>query len=444
MLYKKSSFDTNIVSRKKDIEVYMPDVKGSKILNVNEIMVSIGQNIIKEQTIISVESDKTIVEIPSPHSGIVKKILVNIGDQVSKDSLLLILSVQIIKDPLKNEQIDKTVINKLKYSNEKFKNSVSEKFTHDNKKYFNSFNNDHSIFATPYIRRIARKLNINLKKLIGTGRKKRIIKKDIDNYLSMFKTHNLLINKNNSSCDTNCENIIFDKFGKLEIKNLSKIKQLSGNKLDKSWKNIPHVTHFEKADITELDFFRKNKYINIEETVSKRITILSFIIKVLSIALKIYPQFNSSYNDIDKKIIYKYYYNIGIVINTKDGLVVPVIKNVNKLSITEIALKINYLSEKAYNKKLLPEDMEGGCFTISNLGIESEGFFTPIINSPEVAILGISKAQLIPIYENNVLVPKLMLPLSFSYDHRVIDGVEAARFSNFIIESLKDIRNILL
>ncbi|WP_338521643.1 2-oxo acid dehydrogenase subunit E2 [Candidatus Legionella polyplacis] len=443
MLYKKNFFDEKIISENKDIKVYMPDVKGSRTLNVNEIMVSIGQNIVKEQTLLSVESDKTIIEIPSPYSGVVKKILVNIGDQISKNSLLLILSVQIIKDSLKNEQIDESVINKIRFSDKKSENFVSEKIIYNHKKYFNSFYNN-TIFATPYIRRIARKLNIDLKKIKGTGRKRRIIKKDIDNYLDMFKTHSLLINKNNFSSDKNSRNITFDKFGKLEIKSLNKIKQLSGNKLNESWKNIPHVTHFEKADVTELDFFRKNKYINVEETVSKRITILSFVIKILSIALKIYPQFNSSFNNVDKKIIYKYYYNIGIVINTKNGLVVPVIKNVNKLSITEIALKINNLSKKAHSKKLLPKDMEGGCFTVSNLGIESEGFFTPIINSPEVAILGISKAQLIPIYENGVLVPKLMLPLSFSYDHRVIDGVEAAKFSNFIIKSLKDIRNILL
>ena len=235
----------------------------------------------------------------------------------------------------------------------------------------------------------------------------------------------------------------FSKFGEIESKPLNKIKKLTGANVHRSWVTIPHVTQFDEADITELEAFRKSESEQAQSS-GYKLTLLAFVCAVVCKALRTYPQFNASLDASGENLIYKKYFNIGIAVETPNGLVVPVIKNVHQLTVTEIAMEMARLSTKAREKGLMPNDMSGACFTISSLGGIGGTAFTPIVNGPEVAILGLSRSMVKPVYRNEEFIPRLMLPLSLSYDHRVIDGAEAARFTRYVADSLSDIRRILL
>ena len=297
-------------------------------------------------------------------------------------------------------------------------------------------------YAGPAVRRLAFELGLSLEEVQGSGRKSRITKEDIQHYV---KSRLRETGGNNGLSLPAAAQIDFSQFGETEIKPLNKIKRLTAVNLHRSWVTIPHVTQFDEADITSLEAFRKSEVIGAPQA-SYKLTILAFVCKVVSKALVTFPQFNASLDAAGENLIYKHYVNIGIAVETPNGLVVPVIKGVKNLSVVDIAKEMSRLSGKARDKTLMPGDMNAGCFTISSLGGVGGTAFTPIVNAPEVAILGLSRSSIKPVYcqETSQFKPRLMLPLSLSYDHRVIDGAEAARFTRFLADHLSDIRKVLL
>lgn len=443
-------------------EIKIPDIGGATNVDVIELLVNIGDSIKKDTPLVTLESDKASMEIPSPQDGIVSTMQIKVGDKVSEGDVILTLTTESKsdsattqqKDAVKdtksatdtaheNSDIDSKKIEEVK--SEKNIESLNEKLTEKTppKEEFISDNNQNQednilVFASPAVRRFARELGVNLSLVNGTGTKGRITKEDVEKFIKQ-KLSNTSTQQGLSLNPV--PKIDFTKFGEIETKPLSKIKKLTGINLHSSWVNIPHVTQFDEADVTELENFRKAQGLKLTGKDFK-ITLLGFVIKIIANALVKFPQFNSSLDD--GNLIYKKYYNIGFAVDTPNGLVVPVIRDVDKLSVTDIAKEMAHLSSKAREKGLTPIDMSGGCFTISSLGGIGGTAFTPIINAPEVAILGLSRTSIKPVFIDNEFKPRLMLPLSLSYDHRVIDGAEAARFIRFISESLEDLRQILM
>lgn len=434
-----------------EIQIKVPDIGGASGVEVIEVMVKAGDAISKDTPLITLESDKASMEIPSPASGIVNHVILKVGDKVSEGDVIMAVSVvselqepSLFATPVPVE--NETVENKQPVMPvENGANSpsadeilsaviplVSEKII--NKK------NSIVISAGPAVRRMARELGVDISLVQGSGRKERVSKEDVQNYVK----HQLSApGLGNLSASSFAPVIDFSQFGDIEKKPLNKIKKLTGVNVHRSWVTIPHVTQFDEADITELERFRKSESEKANQS-GYKLTILAFVCRVVSKALQIYPQFNASLDANGEQLIFKKYCHMGIAVETSNGLVVPVIKNVNHLSISEIAAEMAKLSTKAREKGLTPAEMSGGCFTISSLGGIGGTAFTPIVNSPEVAILGLSRATVKPAYIENEWVPRLMLPLSLSYDHRVIDGAEAARFTRYVSEALSDIRRILL
>ncbi|WP_261979595.1 2-oxo acid dehydrogenase subunit E2 [Buchnera aphidicola] len=395
-----------------DIEVKMPDI-GLDEVEVIEILVKVNQKVDSEQELITVEGDKASMEIPSPISGTVKDIYIKIGDKIKSFSLIMLLEAE--KNFLKEET----------------KNIDNINFEQDCKKNI-------LVHATPLVRRLARKLNIDLSKVIGTGRKNRILKEDLELHQS---TNTICVLE-----ETDKINIRSSNKEKVEEMKLSTLQKITGNNLYQNWINIPHVTQFDEVDITILEKFRQkyNRENKNQTNTSNNITILIFVIKVVAYALEKFPIFNSSLSLDKKKIILKNYINIGFAVDVHNALFVPVLKNVNKKNIEQLSSELILLSEKARKKKLNALDMTDGCFTISNLGGIGGSWFSPIINSPEVAILGISKSQVKPLWNGKEFIPSLMLPLSLSYDHRVINGADGARFITLIKKLLSDIHFLIM
>jgi len=420
---------------KEDKEIVIPDIGGVTDVDVIDILIKSGMDVEKDQSLITLEGDKATMDIPSPYAGTVKDVKIKLGDKVSQGSLILLLEV-------KSEEIlpdaDSSSVATEHPEPEKKEQPIPP--ANNIPQVPHQYESSNLISAGPAVRRVARELGLNLSQLKGSGRKARITKEDIQIYVKAR-----LSEKTGASGFSLpvIPVIDFTKFGDIESKPLNKIKKLTGTNVHRSWLTIPHVTQFDEADITELEAFRKAEADHAKEA-GYKLTILAFVCGVVSKALQTYPQFNASLDASGENLIYKKYCNIGIAVETPNGLVVPVIKNINKLNVAEIAIEMARLSNKARDKGLTPADMSGGCFTISSLGGIGGTAFTPIVNSPEVAILGLSRSVIKPVYEDNVFKPKLMLPVSLSYDHRVIDGAEAARFARFICVALNDIRKILL
>nr|WP_106183774.1 dihydrolipoyllysine-residue acetyltransferase [Legionella pneumophila] len=425
----------------KDIEVSIPDIGGATDVDVIDILVKPGMEIEKDQALITLEGDKATMDIPSPYAGKVMEMKIKLGDKVSQGIPILILKTsampdnasEIEKNQIKN--ISEQPIKETEKSNEELKSeptSISNLEIAESKSLL--------ISAGPSVRRLAREFGVDLSLVQGSGRKSRITKEDLQNYIKAR-----LSEKTTSGSFNLPSNpvIDFSKFGSIETKPLNKIKKLTGINVHRSWISIPHVTQFDEADITDLEAFRKSESESAKNQ-DYKLTLLAFVCSVVCKALHAYPQFNASLDASGENLIYKKYYNIGIAVDTPNGLVVPVIKNVDKLSVIDIAKEMSRLSTKAREKGLTPIDMSGGCFTISSLGGIGGTAFTPIVNSPEVAILGLSRSVIKPVYDNKEFKPRLMLPVSLSYDHRVIDGAEAARFTRFLCDCLGDIRRVLL
>ncbi|WMC19706.1 MAG: CatA-like O-acetyltransferase [Enterobacteriaceae bacterium PC38] len=391
-------------------EIKIPDI-GSDELEVTEIFVKVDDIIKENQNLITIEGDKTSLEIPSTKSGIIKEIKVNIGDKIKTNSTIIILDDNIKK------KTDNLINNKNKKNNE----------------------SNEEIHASPLIRNLSRKFNIDLKKINGTGLKGRIIKEDIDLYIKK-KEDQLNLNDNYIQKQQNLNE--FNNTKKIKINNLQII---SGKNLLKNWITIPHVTIFDKINITDLEIFRKKQnIILIKNKQNIKITPLVFIIKAVEIALNNMPKFNSSLSEDGKFLKLKNDINIGVAVETKRGLIVPVIKNIKYKKIIDIAKSLIKISKKAKNGFLNKNDIINGSFTISSLGHIGTTNFTPIINSPEIAILGVSKFNIEPIWYKKKFIPKLILPISLSFDHRVIDGADGARFINQIKYILSDIRNFIM
>jgi pyruvate dehydrogenase E2 component (dihydrolipoamide acetyltransferase) len=422
--------------------VKIPDIGGATQVDVIEVMVKVGDQIQVDTPLITLESDKASMEIPSPVAGIVTKLRVKVGDKVSEGDEILIAKIETeaVKQSEAKSVEQTEVVQQTPVATPEV--SKSTPMAQESREAVSSSSTESAkiVAAGPAVRRMARELGVILSEVKGSGRKSRITKEDIQAYV---KTRLSEPSSAGSLGIPPSPVIDFSQFGEIETKPLNKIKKITGVNVHRSWVTIPHVTQFDAADITDVEAFRK---IEAEKAKQKgyKLTLLAFVCAVVSKALKEFPQFNASLDASGASLIYKKYCNIGVAVETPNGLVVPVIKNVDHLSVAEIAAEMTRLSTKARDKGLMPTDMSGGCFTISSLGGIGGTSFTPIVNSPEVAILGLSRSEIKPIYEEGTFQPKLMLPLSLSYDHRVIDGAEAARFTRFIADCLSDIRRILL
>ena len=395
----------------KEIELKIPNLGEAEDTEIIEISVKKGDKLNKNDPIIVLESEKAAMEVPSDFDGTIKDIKVKEGDSVREGMVFAVIEVEKIEE-LKEEKEETEIISNKPASVEDSTRTV-EKASID----FRGIN------AGPAVRKIARELEIDLKRIIGSGKNKMITKDDLKNF----------IHSNNSIQKVEYADLkILEVFGEYEIKNQSKIRKAGAKNLTQSWQSIPHVSHFEEADITKIEKQRKD----LNEISAIKITPLAYIIKATSLALEELPLMNSSLVD-DGKLMVKKYINIGVAVNTDQGLVVPVIKDVNNLKIGQIAEKILEISIKARDKKLMKDDITGSTFTISSLGGIGGTGFTPIINPPEVGIIGVSRARSVVKIENGNVIETTILPFSLSYDHRVINGVDAGNFMNYIKSTIE-------
>ncbi|CAM3733410.1 MULTISPECIES: pyruvate dehydrogenase complex dihydrolipoyllysine-residue acetyltransferase [Pseudoalteromonas] len=428
-------------------EVNVPDIGGDEV-EVTEVMVAVGDKVTEDQSILNVEGDKAAMEVPAPFAGTVKEIKVAAGDKVSTGSLIFVFEVEgsapaapaeksapASAPAAKTESAPAPQAAPAKASNESFA---------DNSAYAH---------ASPVVRRLAREFGINLANVKGSGRKNRVVKEDVQNYVKNLvkQVESGQLSAGNGNAGGGELGLIpwpkvdFAKFGEIEEKKLSRIQKLSGKNLHRNWVQIPHVTQFDEADITTLEEFRKEQNaLSEKKKLGVKITPLVFVMKAAAKALAEFPTFNSSLSEDGESLILKKYINIGVAVDTPNGLVVPVFKDVDKKGIIELSRELMEVSVKARDGKLTASDMQGGCFTISSLGGIGGTAFTPIVNAPEVAILGVSKSEMKPKWNGKEFEPKLMVPLSMSYDHRVIDGALAARFTVTLASYMSDIRQLVM
>ncbi|WP_217522823.1 pyruvate dehydrogenase complex dihydrolipoyllysine-residue acetyltransferase [Vibrio metschnikovii] len=428
-----------------DKDVQVPDIGGDEV-EVTEIMVAVGDMVEEEQSLITVEGDKASMEVPAPFAGKVKAIKVAAGDKVSTGSLIMVFEVAgaapaqvAVAAPVQASAPSAAAAAPVA--------QTSAAATAD-------FQENHEYaHASPVVRRLAREFGVNLSKVKGSGRKSRILKEDVQNYVkeALKRLESGAAAVASGKGDGAALGLLpwpkvdFSKFGETEVQPLSRIKKISGANLHRNWVMIPHVTQWDNADITELENFRKEQNaIEAKKDTGMKITPLVFIMKAVAKALEAFPAFNSSLSEDGESLILKKYVNVGIAVDTPNGLVVPVFKDVNKKGIYELSAELAEVSKKARAGKLTAADMQGGCFTISSLGGIGGTAFTPIVNAPEVGILGVSKSEIKPVWNGKEFAPRLQLPLSLSYDHRVIDGAEGARFITYLNGCLSDIRRLVL
>lgn len=395
----------------KEVELKIPSLGEAEDTEIIEISVKKGDKLCKNDPIIVLESEKAAMEVPSDFDGKIKDIKVKEGDSVKEGTVFAVIEIEEIEEP--EEKEEKIKISSNSVPETKNETAVTEKVSID----FTGIN------AGPAVRKIARELEIDIKKIIGSGKNKMITKEDLKNFIHSERN----IQKNEYA---DLESL--EIFGDYKIQNQSKIQKAVAKNLTQSWQSIPHVSHFEEADITKIEKQRKD----LNEISAVKITPLSYIVKAASLALEEFPVMNSSLID-DGKLMVKKYINIGIAVNTDQGLVVPVIKDVNNLNIGQIAEKILEISIKARDKKLMKDDIIGSTFTISSLGGIGGTGFSPIINPPEVGIIGVSRSRRVPKIQNEIFVDATVLPFSLSYDHRVINGVEAGSFMSFIKSTIE-------
>ncbi|OCQ20765.1 pyruvate dehydrogenase complex dihydrolipoyllysine-residue acetyltransferase [Pseudoalteromonas luteoviolacea] len=428
-------------------EVHVPDIGGDEV-EVTEIMVSVGDSIEEEQSLITVEGDKASMEVPAPFAGTVKEIKVNAGDKVSTGSLIFVFETAGSAPAAAAPAAAPTAAPATAAPTAKPAPAVAPASAQKD----DFVANDQYAHASPVVRRLAREFGVNLARVKGTGRKSRVLKEDVQNYVKelvkQVESGQLSKGGNTGGGELGLipwPKVDFSKFGEVEEKKLSRIQKISGANLHRNWVQIPHVTQFDEADITTLEAFRKEQNVLAEKKkMGVKITPLVFVMKAAAKALEEFPTFNSSLSEDGESLILKKYVNIGVAVDTPNGLVVPVFKDVNKKGIIELSRELMEVSKKARDGKLTAADMQGGCFTISSLGGIGGTSFTPIVNAPEVAILGVSKSEMKPKWNGKEFEPRLMVPLSCSYDHRVIDGALAARFTVTLANYLSDIRQLVM
>lgn len=428
-------------------QVLVPDIGDFKNIPIVELLVKPGDEIKKEEALISLESDKATIEIPSPFAGVVKEVNVREGDRVSEGSIILEIEINqtdnLVKasPPSKKTNSPTAPIEIITNSGQAISSQPETKSATPMLSSETSLIMAH---AGPSVRRFARELGVNLNLVSGSGKKKRILKDDVKAYVKAEISKSPGSNNNSELNLLPWPEVDFAKFGPIELKPLLRIQKMSGANLHRNWVMIPHVTQFDEADITELEAGRKNLN-KIKKKDGAKLTILAFLMEATVAALKEFPDFNSSLgggND-NTNLVIKNYYHIGFAVDTSHGLMVPVIRDVDQKKIVTVAEEMGGLAERAREGKLKPAEMQGSSFTISSLGGIGGTAFTPIINAPEVAILGASRANIKPVYCDGKFVPRLMLPLSLSYDHRVIDGASAARFTTYIIKELANMSKVL-
>ncbi len=427
-------------------DIFVPDVGGDESVDVIEIIASVGDFLNEEDGIITLETEKATMDVPTPISGKLVEILVNAGDKVKTGSLIARIEKTVVASTPKEVAKEEVIVKNETPAKVESKVETVSVESHVTK-------TTGKAYASPSIRRLAREYGVDLALVNGTGPKNRILKDDIRLYIKSVLSNPSCANLTTSSNTAGglgfelapLKEIDFSKFGEIEVVELSKIQKISGPSLQRNAIIIPHVTQFDEADITELEEFRKEQntiYSKMNSDV--KISPLVFAVKAVAKALRLHPNFNASLSTDGQSMIFKKYVNVAVAIDTPNGLVVPVIKDADKKGFEEIALELKELSIKAKAGKLTVNDMQGACFTISSLGGIGGTAFTPIVNAPEVAILGLSKSEFKPKYNGKEFVPRLMLPLSLSYDHRAIDGADGARFVTTLSSLLGDIRKILL
>jgi pyruvate dehydrogenase E2 component (dihydrolipoamide acetyltransferase) len=416
------------------IDLKVPNIGEFKDVEVIEVLVSEGQSIEKNDPLITIESDKSSVEIPSTEKGKVVNVTVKVGDKISEGSKILEIQVSKSSDAAKTNEIINNNEQPLPKSDFKIEDRISQIAPSQNIRTKSSNDNSHAL-ASPKVRKFARELGVNINSIYGSERQGRVTETDIKNYISNNQKASLDRKEEKSLKKINLE-YAHSEFGEIETKDMPRVKKLASTYLMNSWSNIPHVTNHDEIDITELEDFR-NSLTDIYTGEKKKITPLAFIIKALVASLKKFPSFNSSIDEIDSgKMTLKKYYHIGIAVDTPHGLMVPKIRDANNKSISIISKDLKEVSDLCRNLKIDKKELFGGSMTITSLGGIGGSFFTPIINYPEVAILGVGKSQKKQIFINDKFVTRTMLPISLSYDHRIIDGAEAARFNNDLKDNL--------
>ena len=437
------------------VEIKVPDIGDFKEVEVIELLVKPGDTVKAEQSLITVESDKASMEIPSSHAGVVKELKVKIGDKVAEGSLILMLEAdaagaaattappsQAAPAPAATSAPAPQAAPAPASAHAPQVTAVAATAT------VSAAGNGQKAHASPSVRKFARELGVDLSRVGGSGPKGRILLEDVQGFVKGIMSGSSAAPVAAAGTGMGMSllpwpSLDFSKFGETELQPLSRIKKISGPNLHRNWVMIPHVTQFDDADITELEEFRKSA----NESLAKsgiKLTMLAFVIKASVSALKKFPAFNASLDATGENLILKHYYHIGFAADTPNGLVVPVVKNADTKGVAEIAKEMAELSAQARDGKLKPADMQGASFTISSLGGIGGTKFTPIINAPEVAILGLSKSAMQPVWDGKQFAPRLIMPLSLSYDHRVIDGAMGARFIVYLGEVLADMRKTLL
>lgn len=429
------------------IEVKVPDLGGASDVEVIEVLINAGDVIELEQTLVVMEGDKATMDLPASAAGTVVDVKVAVGDSVSEGSLIVTLMTGEASAPLKSALEESVSAPASEEAVAKPVNVPQPTPVAAKTEISTAVNGGSMVHATPSVRRFARELGVDLSLISqGSGRKGRILKDDVSRHVKKVMTAAPLTSVKavpGSGAIPAIPAVDFSQFGEVEEQKLSKIKRLTGVNLSRVWLNLPMVTHHDEADITEMEIFRKSLKVSAEKE-GLKVTGLGFMLKAVAAALKQYPQFNSSLSPDGERLILKKYYNIGIAVDTPKGLVVPVLKDVDKKSLFELSAEMFELGVKAREGKLRPAEMQGGCMTISNLGGIGGTAFTPIVNAPEVAILGATRSQMKPVWNGSEFEPRLMMPLDMSYDHRVIDGADAARFMRTIVALLTDVRLLLV
>ena len=436
-------------------DVLVPDIGEFDAVEVIEVLVKSGDAVSVEDPLLTMESDKASMDVPSPFSGTVKTVKIKAGDKVSQNDLILTLVVKeletaVTETSAETENSEATApetkdIVSTRKSESTSSETVSKELARrpppivmsDNQK---SFLRAH---ASPSIRKFARELGVDLSQVHGSGRKERITKEDVQEFVKQALGGTASGTAAAGSGIPAMPEIDFSKFGPVEIKPLSRIRKKAAVNLHRGWLNLPIVTHHDEADITELEYFRKS----LKDEAAKqgvKVTPLVFLLKACAVAIRKHPNFNSSLTADKENLVLKKYLHIGVAVDTPDGLVVPVIRDVEQKGLLELAKELGEVSEKARAKKLKTNDIQGGCFSISSLGGIGGTAFTPLVNAPEVAILGVTRSRMMPVWNGKEFLPRLMLPMDLTYDHRVIDGAQAARFMVDLCEILSDMRRMSL
>jgi len=423
-------------------KVLVPDIGDYKDVSIIEVMVKVGDKINAEDSLITLETDKAAMDVPSPHAGVIKELKVKLGDKVSQGAVILLLESSDVGKGEITPPAEPAAAAASKAAATAPEHAIAKPAAiPPNPQASQPIVAGGKAHASPAIRRFARELGVNIAAVKGNGVKGRVTKDDIQNFVKAA------LSQPNGATGGNGLQVLampvvdFAKFGAVETKPLSRIKKISGANLHRNWVTIPHVTQFDEADITEMEAFRKElgaEYV--KENI--KITPLAFMLKAAAAALQKFPDFNASLDASGENLVLKQYIHIGVAVDTPDGLMVPVLRDVDKKGIVQIAKELGEISARAREKKITAAEMQGGCFSISSLGGIGGTAFTPIINAPELAILGVSRASIKPMHQDDTFVARLMLPLALSYDHRVIDGAAAARFIVFLSKVLADTRHL--